>query len=110
MPPRLPDAISPDFTSIDLHDSICLAAAEGGDVEGRRLLNRTPFEGRPRMGLRVSSNGRLLYIYVAGATIDVYDAAEAPILWMTSSPVGPETSATLGSCCTSAGSTRSGRS
>ena len=43
------------------------------DVEGRRLLNRTPFEGRPRMGLRVSSNGRLLYIYVAGATIDVYD-------------------------------------
>ena len=45
------------------------------DVEQRRLLNRTPFEGRPRMGLRVSSNGRLLYIYVAGATIDVYDAA-----------------------------------
>src|SRR5688500_8808575 len=45
------------------------------DVEQRRLLNRTPFEGRPRMGLRVSSNGRLLYIYVAGATIDVYEAA-----------------------------------
>ena len=44
------------------------------DVEQRRLLNRTPFEGRPRMGLRVSSNGRLLYIYVAGATIDVYEA------------------------------------
>ena len=40
-----------------------------------QALNRTPFEGRPRMGLRVSSNGRLLYIYVAGATIDVYDAA-----------------------------------
>jgi hypothetical protein len=45
------------------------------DVEQRRLLNRTQFEGRPRMGLKVSSNGRLLYIYVAGATIDVYDAA-----------------------------------
>ncbi len=45
------------------------------DAEQRKLLNRTPFEGRPRMGLRVSSNGRLLYIYVAGATIDVYDAA-----------------------------------
>lgn len=45
------------------------------DVGQRRLLNRTPFEGRPRMGLRVSSNGRLLYIYVAGATIDVYEAA-----------------------------------
>ena len=45
------------------------------DVEQRRLLNRTVFDGRPRMGLRVSSNGRLLYIYVAGATIDVYDSA-----------------------------------
>ena len=44
------------------------------DVEQRRLLNRTPFEGRPRMALRVSSNGRLLYVYQAGATIDVYDA------------------------------------
>lgn len=45
------------------------------DVEQKKLLSRTPFEGRPRMGLRVSSNGKLLYIYVAGATIDVYDAA-----------------------------------
>jgi hypothetical protein len=50
------------------------------DVEQRKLLNRTPFEGRPRMGLRVSSNGRLLYIYVAGATIDVYDAASYKLL------------------------------
>jgi hypothetical protein len=45
------------------------------DVEQRRLLNRTPFEGRPRMALRVSSNGRLLYVYQAGETIDVYDTA-----------------------------------
>jgi hypothetical protein len=44
------------------------------DVEQRRLLNRTQFEGRPRMALRVSSNGRLLYIFQAGATIDVYDS------------------------------------
>jgi hypothetical protein len=27
------------------------------------------------MALRVSSNGRLLYIFQAGATIDVYEAA-----------------------------------
>jgi hypothetical protein len=27
------------------------------------------------MGLRVSSNGQLIYVYVAGATIDVYEAA-----------------------------------
>jgi hypothetical protein len=45
------------------------------DLEQKKLLSRVPFQGRPRMGLRVSSNGRLLYVYVAGATIDVYDAA-----------------------------------
>lgn len=45
------------------------------DLEKKVLLNRMPFAGRPRMALRVSSNGRLLYIYQAGATIDVYDAA-----------------------------------
>jgi hypothetical protein len=45
------------------------------DLERRKLLDRTPFAGRPRMALRVSSNGRLLYIFQAGATIDVYDAS-----------------------------------
>ena len=45
------------------------------DLERRTLVSRTPFAGRPRMALRVSSNGRLLYIYQAGETIDVYDAA-----------------------------------
>jgi hypothetical protein len=45
------------------------------DLENKKVLSRTPFKGRPRMGLRVSSNGRLIYVYVAGATIDVYEAA-----------------------------------
>ena len=45
------------------------------DVAQKKLLSRTPFDGRPRMALRVSSNGKLLYVYQAGATIDVYDAA-----------------------------------
>jgi hypothetical protein len=45
------------------------------DLEQKRLLNRAEFAGRPRMALRVSSNGRLLYIFTAGETIDVYDAA-----------------------------------
>lgn len=45
------------------------------DLESNALISRQEFKGRPRMGLRVSSNGRLLYVYVAGATIDVYDAA-----------------------------------
>ncbi len=44
------------------------------DLEGRRVESRERFAGRPRMGLEVSSNGELLYIYNAGSTIDVYDA------------------------------------
>lgn len=45
------------------------------DLEQKKLLNRTTFDGRPRMALRVSSNGKLLYVFQAGATIDVYEAA-----------------------------------
>lgn len=45
------------------------------DLENRRVLNKTPFRGRPRMGLDVSSNGSLLYIHTAGMTIDLYDSA-----------------------------------
>ena len=44
------------------------------DLESRTVENRQEFEGRPRMGIQVSSNGELLYIMVAGRTIDVYDA------------------------------------
>src|SRR5215831_16572795 len=44
------------------------------DLEHRRLAGRVEFKGRPRMGLKTSSNGKVLYIYVAGNTIDLYDA------------------------------------
>jgi WD40 repeat protein len=44
------------------------------DVAQKKLISRTAFDGRPRMALRVSSNGKLLYVYQAGATIDVFDA------------------------------------
>jgi DNA-binding beta-propeller fold protein YncE len=44
------------------------------DLENRRVERRVEFEGRPRMGLTVSTNGSLLYVHTAGATIDVYDA------------------------------------
>lgn len=44
------------------------------DLENKRLAGRVEFKGRPRMGLKVSSNGKVLYIYVAGNTIDMYDA------------------------------------
>ena len=50
------------------------------DVEQRKLVSRTEFAGRPRMALRVSSNGKLLYVFQAGATIDVYDAATYMLL------------------------------
>jgi hypothetical protein len=43
------------------------------DLEGRRVLNKVEFKGRPRMGLVVSSNGSQLYITTAGPTIDRYD-------------------------------------
>ena len=45
------------------------------DLEHRKLENKTEFQGRPRMALKTSSNGKLLYIYLAGNTIDVYEAA-----------------------------------
>jgi hypothetical protein len=44
------------------------------DIEHRKLVNRVEFKGRPRMGLKTSSNGKVLYVYVAGNTIDLYDA------------------------------------
>ena len=42
---------------------------------GRRVENRQVIEGRPRMGLRPSTNGQLLYVHQAGATIDLYEAS-----------------------------------
>jgi hypothetical protein len=44
------------------------------DLENRRLLNKVEFQGRPRMALKTSTNGKLLYIYQAGNTIDIYEA------------------------------------
>jgi len=45
------------------------------DLAGRRLLSRIPFDSRPRMALRSSSNGKIIYIFEAGNTIDLYEAA-----------------------------------
>jgi hypothetical protein len=45
------------------------------DLENRKLHGKTEFAGRPRMALKTSSNGKILYIYQAGNTIDLYDAA-----------------------------------
>lgn len=45
------------------------------DLEKKKLAGRAEFKGRPRMSLKTSSNGQVLYIYNAGNTIDLYDAA-----------------------------------
>lgn len=45
------------------------------DLEHRKLGPHAEFAGRPRMALKTSSNGKLLYIFQAGNTIDLYDAA-----------------------------------
>ena len=44
------------------------------DLERHNVV-KTEFDGRPRMALRTSTNGKLLYIYQAGSTIDLYDAS-----------------------------------
>jgi hypothetical protein len=45
------------------------------DLEHHKLGAKTEFPGRPRMALRTSSNGKVLYIYQAGNTIDLYEAS-----------------------------------
>ena len=45
------------------------------DLESYRVINRIPIKGRPRMSLRASSNGNVIYIYTAGNTIDLHDPA-----------------------------------
>lgn len=44
------------------------------DLEARRVAAHVEFAGRPRMSLKTSSNGKVLYIYNAGNTIDLYEA------------------------------------
>jgi hypothetical protein len=46
------------------------------DLEGRRVVNKVEFKGRPRMGMQVSTNGSQLYITTAGPTIDRYSASD----------------------------------
>ncbi|HYW32699.1 MAG TPA: hypothetical protein VE869_14465 [Gemmatimonas sp.] len=53
------------------------------DLAGRRVARRVEFEGRPRMGMLVSTNGNQLYIGIAGRTIDRYDARTFALLGTT---------------------------
>ncbi len=87
-----------DFYTLGPSEPVSFALAPGGrkayglrseigsyqfwtfDLEGRRVESRVEFPGRPRMSLLPSSNGELLYVYNAGNTIDVYDAATHELL------------------------------
>lgn len=50
------------------------------DLETRRVVRRQEFAGRPRMSLKASTSGKVLYIYNAGETIDYYDADSYELL------------------------------
>lgn len=45
------------------------------DLDKATVTARTPFDGRPRMSQKVSSNGNFIYVYTAGNTIDYFDVA-----------------------------------
>jgi len=50
------------------------------DLETQRVEARARFQGRPRMSMVPSTNGRILYIYNAGNTVDMYDAETFQLL------------------------------
>ncbi|MBI3666715.1 MAG: hypothetical protein HY236_10925 [Acidobacteria bacterium] len=45
------------------------------DMAARKLVKRVEFPGRTRFNFAVSGNGRALYVYGAGPTVEIYDAA-----------------------------------
>ena len=44
------------------------------DVNARKVIKKLEFESRSRFAFAVSSDGRKLYIYGAGPTIEIYNA------------------------------------
>ena len=69
-------AVSPDRTrAYVLREEIGRHDLWTVDIPGRKILSTLEFTGRPRMAIRSSSNGRIIYIYEAGNTIDLYDAS-----------------------------------
>ena len=74
--PRMAFALAPDRTrAYGLLQDIGRYEFWTFDLAGRKLLTRAEMKGRPRMDLSVSTNGRVLYVWQAGNTIDLYEAA-----------------------------------
>src|SRR5262245_9298886 len=44
------------------------------DIPSRKLVKKHEFESRSRFSFAISSDGKQLYIYAAGPTIEIYDA------------------------------------
>ena len=69
-------SLSPDRKfGYGLHQEIGKYEFWSFDLANKKLGPRQEFEGRPRMSLKTSSNGKLLYIFTASAAIDIYDAS-----------------------------------
>jgi hypothetical protein len=87
-----------DFFTLGPNQPVSFALAPGGkkgyglyseigryefwefDLEGRRIARRVAFSGRPRMSLRPSADGTRVFVYNAGNTIAVHDAATFELL------------------------------
>lgn len=68
-------AIAPDRKhAYILREEIGQAEVWIVDMAAKRLQGKSTFKGRPRMAIRCSSSGQIVYIYEAGNTIDLYDA------------------------------------
>lgn len=65
--------LAPDGRGYGLHKEIGNYQLWTFDLEQRRVVDRKRIEGRPRMQLEASSNGRYLYVWQAGNTIDLLD-------------------------------------
>jgi hypothetical protein len=73
---RLSFAVAPDRKhGYILHEELENHQLWDIDLREHRVLQKVRFEGRPRMAIRTSSSGKVIYIYEAGRTIDLYDAA-----------------------------------
>ncbi len=44
------------------------------DIETHRVIKKEPFEGRPTFRFAVSSDGKKLYLYGAGSSLEIFDA------------------------------------
>ena len=67
--------ISPDRKLAHvLHEQIGRHELWTIDMATHRVVSRTPIPSRPRMQVRASSSGQMLYVYEAGRLIEMYSA------------------------------------